>query len=365
MGLLEALSTFFKSMKCRYALGALVAKRELNFPMTSSSRGVFIAIVALFATLIPGPLDARLTGHLFVATTKRPYAILSFPLNDGIPARTPDFSYPGHFNNITVGPDGSIYGVHWRNQQLVVFAPDNAVPVRRINFPSSIFGCQGPYNGPTLIGAIAVNKADDLFVAYTTYFSGLHPAAVPIRVHGATGFPCIGVVAFGPSAHGSAQPKASISLSGQYLNGVAVDADGLLYVSNSFWTKVQIFADPASHPRAVDYLTIGMSYPGTLWTDRAENLYELDGGLLTKSGVNVYAAGSGHTSPPSSTLTFQSGYNWVEDMAVWDGYLYASDINYHSSSSSSIDVYKASASGPATPIFSLPLKGIWFIAAGP
>lgn len=124
-----------------------------------------------------------------------------------------------------------------------------------------------------------------------------------------------------------------------------------------------MFADPESAPKPAGYLTLGMSYPQALATDSLENLYELDGSLLTKNGVNVYAAGSGQNSAPASTIIFESAFNWVEDIAVWGSYLYASDINYHSSSA--IDVYDAGANGQVAPLFSLPRKGVWFIAAGP
>jgi hypothetical protein len=325
---------------------------------------IAVAILAVATAVIPVTATAKLTGHLYVATLIRPYAILRFPLSDGIPSSTPDFSYPGHFNTITVGPDGSVYGVRWRDQQLVEFAPGNAVPVRRISFPANIPGCSGPYVGPSQVEALAVNRLGDLFVAYTTYFSGLHAVARMFRERRSVRFPCLGVVAFGPDAHGNAQPKAAISLSGQYLNGLTVDRDGILFVANSYWNQVQEFGDPGSHPKGLGYLTVGMTYPQALATDPAENLYELDGGALTKSGVNVYAAGSGSKSAPASTLAFESAYSWVEDIAVWGSYLYASDINYHSSWS--VDVYDASANGPAAPIFSLPLKGgAWFIATGP
>jgi hypothetical protein len=331
--------------------------------MVAAPRVALVPVIAAAAVLMPTATAARVNGHLYVGTQTRPYAILRFPLHDGIPANTPDFSYPGHFTNIAVGPDGSVYGVHWRDQKIVVFAPGNAVPVRSIVFPASIPNCQGPYAGPTLIGDLAVDKRGDLFVAYTTYLSGFRSAVARVRIRSAVAFPCLGVVAFSPTAHGAATPIAAISLSGQYLNGVTVDRDGLLYVANSYWNQVQMFASPANHPKAAGYLGAGMSYPQTLATDAAEDVYELDGGLLTKNGVNVYTTGSGKNSPPASTLTFESAYDWVEDIAVWDYYLYASDINYHSDRS--IDVYDARASGPTAPIFSLPLKGIWFIAAGP
>ena len=324
---------------------------------------IAVALFAAAGALIPAAASARLTGHLFVGRTTRPYGILQFPLNDGIPSSTPDFIYPGHFNNIAAGPDGSVYGVHWRDQQLVVFAPNNSVPQRRIYFPANIPGCSGPYVGPTLIGGLAVNRLGDLFVAYTTYVSGLRSTPARLRIRRAVTYPCIGVVAFGAHASGYAQPKAAIPLAGPYLNGVTVDTDRLLYVANSYFDRVQEFADPGSHPRGVGYLTVGMTYPQALATDPEENLYELDGGLLTKSGVNVYAPGSGEHSPPASTITFESGYNWVEDIAVRGDFLYASDINYHSGRS--IDVYAAKANGPTAPLFSLPLKGVWYIAAGP
>jgi hypothetical protein len=128
---------------------------------------------------------------------------------------------------------------------------------------------------------------------------------------------------------------------------------------------VQEYADPGSHPRGFGFLTVGMTYPQALATDPAENLYELDGQFLTKNGVNVYAPGAGHGSAPTSTLLFESAYSWVEDVAVWKTFLYASDINYHGSWS--VDVYNASANGTTAPIFSLPLTrpGAWFIATGP
>jgi hypothetical protein len=321
------------------------------------------AILAVASALFPVPAAAELTGHLFVAKTARPYSILRFPLNDGIPSSTPDFKYPGHFNSITVAPDGSVYGVQFGNQQLVEFAPGNSLPVRRIDFPANIPGCSGPYSGPTLIGALAVNRLGDLFVAYTTYFSGFRAPPRTIGVHRLVAYPCLGVVAFGPHAHGNAQPKAAISLSGQYLNGLTIDRDGLLYVANSYYDRVQEFVDPGSHPMGAGYVTVGMTYPDSLATDPAENLYELDGSLLTKNSVNVYAAGAGSGSAPTTTLVFESAYNWVEDIAVWGKYLYASDINYHGSRS--VDIYDADSNGPTAPIFSLPLKSVWYIAAGP
>ncbi|HZY96024.1 MAG TPA: hypothetical protein VFE35_02860 [Candidatus Cybelea sp.] len=332
--------------------------------MMRSAR-IAVVIVAVASVVFPVAAAARVTGHLFVATLKRPYAILRFPLNDGIPSSTPDFKYPGRFNTITVGPDGSVYGDSWTNQQLVVFAPGIARPVRRINFPVNIPGCSSPYSGPTQVEALAVNRLGDLFVAYTTYFSGARVAPRMLRVRRSVMYPCLGVVAYGPDAQGFAQPKAAMPMGGQYLNGLTMDLDGLLYVANSAYDLVQEYADPGSHPRGFGFLTVGMTYPQALATDPAENLYELDGQFLTKNGVNVYAPGAGHGSAPTSTLLFESAYSWVEDVAVWKTFLYASDINYHGSWS--VDVYNASANGTTAPIFSLPLTrpGAWFIATGP
>lgn len=318
--------------------------------------------------MTPAVLHARVvpsnvTGHLFVARTARPYAILRFPLNDGLPASTPDFSYPGQFNTIAVGLDGTVYGVQGSNNQIVVFAPGKAKPVRRIDFPNAISGCNGSYYGPAVIGALAVNRFGDLFVAYTTYYSGLRTNVTRVGRVASVGYPCLGVVAFGPTANGHSLPKAAIPLSGQYLLGVTVDSDDRLYVANSYYNKVEEFIDPANHPKAVGYVTIDMNYPDALKTSYSESLYELDGGLLTKNGVNVYPPGAGKGNGPSSTVVFENAYNWVEDIAVRGKYLYASDINYHSSDS--VDVYDASANGPTAPIFSLPLKDIWYIATGP
>ena len=319
----------------------------------------------LAAVAATAPVDAAVSGHLYIAYLGHPAAIERFPLVNGMPASTPDFRYPGFFDAVAVGLDGSVYGYHGapgnRNGRIEVFPNSSAQPARTIAVPGYLPQCAGTSGGPVLAGALAVDRKGNVFLGYTTYVSGARRRSSGVASVWQSDFPCLGVVGFGPTAHGQAPPESTIALRGQYILGVTVDADERLFVANEYFDEAEQFRRPAHHPVFAGIVATGMMYPLSLTTDDAENLYELDGEFLPKNGVNVYPAGATSTTPPSNTITFVSPYQWVNDIAVRGPYLYASD----NGDSTSIDVYPSNANGPTSPLMSVQAKDLGRMAAGP
>jgi hypothetical protein len=322
----------------------------------------FASAVLVVALGVAPPTAARSapTGHLFVAIGNgkpgTPYEVGRFPLYNGIPASKPDRLYPGRYTVLAAGNDGTLYAVGKRG--IYVLPPGLAQPARVIDFPSLVRQC----TYPAQIDAIAVDSAGYVFVAYTTYFSGVrqrdgsrYDAAPDAK------FPCLGVVVFAPGANGHAKPVQAIPLGGTYLQGVTVDGSDNLFVANDAFDRVMEFVTPVTDPDLSAYQHVSMSYPNALATDDAGNLFVLDGSLLKKNGVLVYPPGAGSGTPPSSAIVFQSKYSYVNSIAVRGQLLYASDFGYRST----IDVYPSLANGNVAPIASIPEPYVGGIAAGP
>ena len=295
-------------------------------------------------------------GHLYVAivTATRRTAIDRFALRNGIPQAKPDRVFQGSSGYIAVSGHGTLYATLGQAPIAVdVFSPDRIRPVRHIRIE--------PRCGPssfTVINAIATDKNGYLFVVIYSY-----PGASPENRT-----PCNGIAVYAPNAKGRAQPVQTIRLANAAgTNGLAVDANDNLYVSENYPSEVDEYSNAIVNPTRTrtfsgQYLggirSVATDAAGDLFIGNAENSY-------SSAWINRYLPSASGSGPPANTIDLAgSGPHLLYSIAVRHRYLYADDSQQFANPQN-VDLYYARKNGVQSPFYSLQEPKIDSIAVGP
>jgi hypothetical protein len=293
--------------------------------------------------------------HLYVASIYTDYqpfnfSVERFPLRDGVPLETPDFTYGGAYGPIWVDRAGDLYAQLPSPffPALVEYAPDSTTVLRTIdtmllNYPS--------LNNPTVFSGLLVGPAGDAFLA------SQWQDETPDMLCGWQ------ISVYAPGASGVAAPQRCLPSAAPL--SMSKDSAGNLYVAASTIAAdaVFVFERPAEAPR-ISRILYGPSFSSPVATaiDADELLYVLNScsGGCDGPFVAVYPQGGDGIVTPIRVLNAPAHAQWSGAIAVDAQYLYvATGIK--------VLVFDKNATGHAKPLATLQYKAnnITFVALGP
>lgn len=303
--------------------------------------------------------DGKTSTYLYLAgstSRSRGPFIDRFRLVKGVPVNHPDRVYQGYGGLIAVSGNGTLY-VTGPLQDISVFPPHADKPGRQINV--------APHCGPssfTVFNAIAADRNGYLFVLIYSY-DGLKRSGTMRLRDPATRTPCNGVAIYAPNANGWAAPVQSIAFSqGFGFNGLAVDDNDNLYVSENYPTEVLEYSNAITNPTLTR--TFASKYLGTVRsvaTDASGDIYIANAQQSFSSGwIDRYAPSASGSGPPTSAVYLTgSGPHLLDSIAVRGHYLYADDTGQ------SVELYHARKNGKQKPLDSIPASNVSSVAVGP
>ncbi|MGA8532782.1 MAG: hypothetical protein WB615_01595 [Candidatus Tumulicola sp.] len=307
-----------------------------------------------------GTGDGAETGgrnYLYVASHTPGDASISisrFLLHDGVPEASPDLTIPGYGNLIAVAGNGTLYalgvGSGYR-PSVFAFRPGQTQPSRTIALPS-LDHCFPTGSGDFAPVAVAADAAGYVFVSLYSYDNVLQPRDSK---------PCEGVWVYAPTANGQAKPVQIIGFPvPSYLNGLAVDAQDNLYVLQN---QVQVveYSNAVKNPvQSRVFPEMPDRHTQSLAADALGNVFiGRDHGDYTSGRIDRYGPNAKPRQPTSSILLQAPGLHFLYSMATLSKHVFVDD-NF-----ANVDVYRAFAHGPQSPMFTLEIANVDSIAAGP
>ena len=285
--------------------------------------------------------------HLYVASSG-PQTIVRYPLVNGIPQQ-PDWTYdsPTLPTSMAIDAQGNLYSAQF--QKIDVFKPTDQRPSSEIDIPQSD-ACD---NGAgTYTSAVAINPSGYVAASIDNWFSGMR------EERGGPSVICQGVATFAAGARGPAVPVNVFGLPGNTFVSSTIDRQDNLYITDSAREKIFEFSHPEGRQRLVRSISgSAITSPFGLATGPAGELYAFDGSTNI-AVVDVYKPKESGQGPPARQLVFPKSAHVFPYIAVAPGFLYVSAYG-------AVDVYRASSSGPATPLFTFPIFSNLTIAVGP
>lgn len=273
--------------------------------------------------------DAVSSGHLYVANGTvccegGPGPILRYPIARGRIAREPDLRFWGVGLPIATDSAGSLYARHGRTVE--VFPLGSTTPQRIIALP---FGAAT---------AMTIDPNGFLYVAYLSSGGPRRPG--PDNDY-------MGVWIYAPNANGNTKPIQHIRL-GDFVNGLALDSSGNLFLSLELSWAVQVYANPTTAPALVRAITGGLRSPLGIAIVDGE-LY-----VLNNSPGNDYVTSYPDTASggvkPDRTLLLPTKEGDGPGITAFGKHLFVPNWSTGPSAPHDVLIYRRDANGATKPV---------------
>jgi hypothetical protein len=278
------------------------------------------ALIALIGsiTLAASPVAA---AHLYASGNGS--LLLRFPIINGVPARMPDLTIRNVGGGpIAVSPLGSAHSVLYANNAETILAFDygHTKVDRTIFLPPPSPGLSWSVAG------LAVDGSGYLYVGAFQQGSDAFGRKHPVRV------PTAGVLVYGPTANGRAQPVAAIS--NAYVLAIAMDETGNLFLCGQYPSQAG-FCDRFSHVRTHAKLLSSFTGP-TLGYTLGATVIGSEIYLSSQDQTHRYdftaqvfpTSANGSSVQPTREIVATSG-SLEGQLAAYAGKLYAQDARFH------------------------------------